>query len=108
LGDSKGRSLTLVLYLIQFVWCRPPSHYVFRNGGLERVHRTDSAPRKSAAIGENILSVYLDEPIEHDDVGNANADASDEDKYRRDQMMTAKAGDRQSLLMCAVVLLACS
>ncbi len=108
MGDSKGRSLTLVLYLIQFVWCRPPSHYVFRNGGLERVHRTDSAPRKSAAIGENILSVYLDEPIEHDDVGNANADASDEDKYRRDQMMTAKAGDRQSLLMCVVVLLACS
>jgi len=65
-------------------------------------------PGKSAAPGENILSVYLDEPIEHDDVGNANADASDEDKYRRDQMMTAKAGDRQSLLMCAVVLLACS
>jgi hypothetical protein len=58
-------------------------------------------------IGENILSVYLDEPIEHDDVGNANA-ASDEDKYRRDQMMAAKAGERQSLLMCAVALLACS
>ena len=64
-------------------------------------------PGKSAAPGENILSVYLDEPIEHDDVGNANA-ASDEDKYRRDQMMAAKAGERQSLLMCAVVLLACS
>ncbi len=27
--DSKGRSLALVLYLIQFVWC-PPSHYVSR------------------------------------------------------------------------------
>ena len=65
-------------------------------------------PGKSAAPGENILSVYLDEPIEHDDVGNANADASDEDKYRRDQMMAAKAGERQSLLMCAVALLACS
>jgi len=28
--DSKGRSLALVLYLIQFVSCRPPSHYVSR------------------------------------------------------------------------------
>ena len=28
--DSKGRSLALVLYLIQFVSYRPPSHYVFR------------------------------------------------------------------------------
>jgi hypothetical protein len=28
--DSKGRSLALVLYSIQFVSCRPPSHYASR------------------------------------------------------------------------------
>ena len=29
-GDSKGRSLALVLCLIHFVWRLPPSHYVSR------------------------------------------------------------------------------
>jgi hypothetical protein len=67
------------------------------------------SPGKSAAPGKNFLAIPDDEPlIEHDGIGNANADASDEDKYRRDQLMTAKAGELQSLLMCAVVLLACS
>ncbi len=63
-----------------------------------------TSPGISAAPGENILAI--DEPIEG--IGNANADASGEDKYRRDLLMAAKAGGRQSPLMCAVVLLACS
>ena len=74
---------------------------------LEFVNLTvPTSPGKSAAPGKNIVSIH--EPIEHDGIGNANTDASDEDKYRRDQLMTAKAGELQSLLMCAVVLLACS
>jgi hypothetical protein len=74
---------------------------------LEFVNLTvPTSPGKSAAPGKNIVAIH--EPIEHDGIGNANANASDEDKYRRDQLMTAKAGELQSLLMCAVVLLACS